>query len=252
MDERIIWIIKGRMEFSGSTGTADDSRQQRLLRDGAVKVELTREAMTIRWRLFAPNWASLYYLMEWLPGQQGPCRLEYFASGWFSEEYEDVLDAIRRIRALMDKSDVFLRSRVFIKPADRETSDIPGLLQDVLMKADAPPEHGVDCIEDPASHSFKVVRIGEKTLIARRWGMTRQAFPCIHGNDYDQRVSSIYPHVLKTGQAHYDHVYAAMRENDGRVCWVPYQRVVLPKLFGDGSRGVRVVSRIAPVDIQVI
>jgi len=33
---------------------------------------------------------------------------------------------------------------------------------------------------------------------------------------------------------------------------VPYQRVVLPRVFRDGSRGVRVVSQIAPVDIRVI
>ncbi len=252
MDSQTLWIIKGRMEFASASAAVDAAAEERLLNDGAVKVLLTRDDMTIRWKLFSPSWASLYYLLEWLPGQYGPCRLEYFAAGWFNETYEDILQAIGRIRTLMDKSDVFLRSRVFIKPADMERAQAPGLLQDVLMKGDAPSEYGVDCVEDPLTHAFKVARIGEKTPIAQRWGMTPVCFPCMNGNDYDQLVSSIYPQVLKTGQAHYDHVYAAMQENDGRVSWVPYQRVVLPRVFRDGSRGVRVVSKIAPVDIQVI
>ena len=252
MSIQSLWISRGRLEGLGGGSGPDDARTGRQLRDGSVQVMLSRSNITIRWHLFAPNWASLYYLLEWLPGQDGPCRLEYFAAGWFVEDYAEIGQVLERIRHLMDKSDIFLRSRVFIKPADMEKTKAPDLLQDVLTKGDAPAEYGVDCVEDPQTHAFKVSRIGERTPIAERWGMTPVSFPCMNGNDYDQLVSSIYPKVLKTGESHYDHVYAAMQENDGRVSWVPYQRIVLPKIFRDGSRGVRVVSKIAPVDIQVI
>ncbi len=252
MEQQSLWISRGRLEGVTSTAAQDGERVDRLLADGDVQVLLSNSSITIRWHLFAPNWSSLYYLLEWLPGQDGPCRLEYFAAGWFTEDYDEVARAMPRIRQLMDKSDVFLRSRVFIKPSDMNLGMAPSLLQDVLMKKRAPSEYGVDCVEDPETHTFKVARIGERTPIAQRWGMTPVCFPCMNGNDYDQLVSSIYPQVLKTGEAHYDHVYAAMQENDGRVSWVPYQRVVLPKVFRDGSKGVRVVSQIAPVDIRVI
>ncbi len=252
MDAQVMWISHGRLESISGAEDAWSEKADRLLGNGAVQIILTQTTLTIRWHLFAPNWSSLYYVLEWLPAQTGICRLEYFAAGWFYEDFPDVSQAVPRIRQLMDKSDVFLRSRVFIKPVDMNSTQVPGLLQDVLMKRDAPAEYGVDCVEDPETRSFRVIRIGERTPIAERWGMTPVCFPCMPGNDYDQLVSSIYPKVLQTGEAHYDHVYAAMQENDGKVSWVPYQRVVLPKIFRDGTRGVRVVSKIAPVDIQVI
>ncbi len=252
MDTQQLWIREGRLESINTTDARDLAVEDRLLGEGYVQIIVERDLITVRWHLFAPNWASLYYAMDWLAVQEGRCRLEYFAAGWFTEDFEDVLLALPRIRHLMDKSDIFLRSRVFIKQADLNKAHVPTLLQDVLMKGSAPDEYAVDCVEDPESHAFRVTHIGERTPIAERWGMTPVCFPCMNGNDYDQIVSSVYPHVLKTGQPHYDHVYAAMQENDGRVSWVPYQRVVLPMRFRDGRKGVRVVSRIAPVDIQVI
>jgi len=247
-----MWIHRGQLESISGFDVEDQEKIFRLVSDGYVQVLLSERDMIIRWHLFAPNWASLYYLLEWLPGQEGSCRLEYFAAGWFSEDHDDIPSAAMRIRQLMDKSDVFLRSRVFIKPVDIAATNAPGLLQDALIKRDAPAEYGVDCVPDPQSGSFKVARVGERTPIAERWGMTPVSFPCMPGNDYDHLVSSVYPHVLETGEPHYDHVYAAMQENDGRVSWVPYQRVVLPRKFRDGSHGVRVVSQIAPVDIKVL
>jgi len=252
MQTQSMWITGGRLESVSTGGETLDAKAERLLSDGAVQVVLLRNSTILRWHLFAPNWSSLYYVLEWMQGQQGPCRLEYFVAGWFEEDYPDVAAALERLRQLMDKSDVFLRSRVFIKPVDVEKAQIPSLLQDVLMKRDAPAEYGVDCVEDPQTHTFKVAHIGERTPIAERWGLTPVCFPCMPGNDYDQLVSSIYPRVVQTGEPQYDHVYAAMQENDGRVSWVPYQRVVLPMKFRDGRKGVRVVSKIAPVDIQII
>ena len=252
MDTQQLWIRQGRLESIQATHVRDPEVEDRLLGDGHVQLIVTRELVTVRWHLFAPNWASLYFVLDWLAPQEGPCRLEYFAAGWFTEDYDDVALALPRIRHLMDKSDIFLRSRVFIRPVDMNSAQAPGLLQDVLMKGSAPAEYGVDCVEDPETHAFRVTRIGERTPIAERWGMTPVCFPCMNGNDYDQLVSSVYPQVLRSGEPHYDHVYAAMQENDGRVSWVPYQRVVLPMKFRDGRRGVRVVSKIAPVAIQVI
>jgi hypothetical protein len=58
--------------------------------------------------------------------------------------------------------------------------------------------------------------------------------------------------VLKTGNAHYDHVYAAMTAADGNVVWIPYQRVVLPKRFAHGKRGVAIVTEQTKVDIALL
>ena len=62
-------------------------------------------------------------------------------------------------------------------------------------------------------------------------------------------MSRVYPQVSRTGQAHYDHIYAAMASANGDVVWVPYQRVVVPLHLGRSKKAVRVVTELAKVDI---
>ena len=100
-----------------------------------------------------------------------------------------------------------------------------------------------------AAYGSATVSLNQPT---RLWGVTPVSYPCINGGSYDQIVSEIYPSVIRTGLPHYDHVYAAMTSKDSAVKWIPYQRVILPKLFAEGQRGVTVVSEVCPVDINVV
>ena len=63
-------------------------------------------------------------------------------------------------------------------------------------------------------------------------------------------MSRIYPQVSRTGEPHYDHIYAAMATPNGEVVWFPYQRVVLPLREGRNKKGVRVITELAKVDIS--
>jgi hypothetical protein len=94
------------------------------------------------------------------------------------------------------------------------------------------------------------MRIGPGSPIAKLWGIFPVSYPCLMGNPYDRVVSEVYPRVVKTGEPHYGHVYAAMSLPDRQVRWMPYQRVVLPHRFPDGRMGVTVISEVSPVDIQ--
>jgi len=76
------------------------------------------------------------------------------------------------------------------------------------------------------------------------------SYPCLIGHSYDEAVSRAYPEVMRSGEPHYDHIYAAMASARGDVVWVPYQRVVLPLSGGRSRKGVRVVTELAEVDIS--
>ena len=46
--------------------------------------------------------------------------------------------------------------------------------------------------------------------IAKLWGLNPVSYPCLIGHSYDEAVSRAYPLVTRTGDPHYDHIYAAM------------------------------------------
>ncbi|TMJ42045.1 MAG: hypothetical protein E6G89_04800 [Alphaproteobacteria bacterium] len=79
-------------------------------RQGFVKIKNSPRATQIEWSVFAPNWASLYFTMEWLHTFPGPYTLRYYLSGWFEEKYNDVNAARNRIDIIIGKSDVRRRS----------------------------------------------------------------------------------------------------------------------------------------------
>ena len=124
------------------------------------------------------------------------------------------------------------------------------LLRQVLRERQADETCSVDCIFDPASQRYRVARIGVQSTIARLWGMSPVSFPCQTGHAYDIAVSRAYPGVARSGEPHYDHVYAAMTSARGDVVWVPYQRVILPLNHGRGRKAVRVVTELAKVEIE--
>ena len=147
----------------------------------------------IDWSVFAPNWASLYFAMEWLGT---PARPLYAAAIIFRagsrRNYNDANAARNRIDIIIGKSDIHLTRHTFVTEADPYRADIPDLLKNALSDGDVNPNFGVDCMLDENSGKFNVERVGQKSEIARLWGMNPGVIPCITGHSYDQVVSAAY------------------------------------------------------------
>lgn len=221
-----------------------------LHRRGHVKIIEDVNGTTIKWAMFTANWASLYFASEWIHSCPGPYHLYYHSAGWFHEKYESAVEAGERITQLVYKSDIHLSRTVYIYEANENRKDVPHLLKAALQHNEADEEHSIDCLYDASSRQFRVSRVGSKSTIAQLWGMSPVSYPCLTGHSYDQAVSRVYPEVSRTGDPHYDHIYAAMASPVGDVVWVPYQRVVLPLRHGRSRKGVRVVTELAKVDIS--
>jgi hypothetical protein len=249
---RTQWIHRGQPMLAPEPQPEDVRQEHELLeRQGFVKVVESSEGTTIAWSVFAPNWASLYYVMDWLGAASPPFILKYYLSGWFEETFPDATSARHRIQTIIGKSDIHLSRRTYVQTANPNRPDMPDILRESLGHG-APPDFSVDCIYDTASGKFNVERVGRKSEIARVWGLSPVSYPCISGHSYDQVVSAAYREVLTTGEPHYDHVCAAMMTPYADVLWYTYQRVILPSKFRGSKKGVVVVSKEAPVDIRVV
>ncbi len=258
-DEKVTWIYRGdildklpeELFWKESRGW-DGTEESLLQRKGLVKAVISPKGTEISWPLFAANWSSLFFAMEWLMTAPGPYTLKYFIVGWAEETYDDPLQAIERINQLVTKSDVHLTTRTFVKNGVPEKGYVPGLLKDALRDGTTKPEYSVDCVFDDVAGKFRVVRIGHRSEIARFWGMNPVSYPCQAGNSYDQIISQAYRDVIKSDAPHYDQVCAAMDTPERQTIWFGYQRVVLPQRFPTGDRGVSILSRQSDVDIRFV
>lgn len=251
MTAGVQWVAHGKitpLQHNGGEAIADE--RALLLREGYVKLEESDTGTIVKWAMFTANWASLFYVMEWIHGAAGPYQLQYYSAGWFNERYEHAWEASDRIHQLIYKSDVHLSQTVYIQDAHENRDDVPMLLQKALQNNEIDEEHSIDCMFDQSSQKFRVTRVGAESTIAKLWGMSPVSYPCLTGHSYDQAVSRVYPDVSRTGEPHYDHIYAAMASANGDVVWVPYQRVVLPLKLGRNKKAVRVVTELAKVDIS--
>ena len=245
------WIANGRIQPPPDLGGKPDVDERTLLhREGYVKIVESDTGTTVRWAMFSANWASLYFVMEWIHGAAGPFQLQYYSAGWFNERFDHPWEAAGRIHHLIHKSDVHLSQTVYIQDARENGGDVPMLLQKALHDNAVDEDHSIDCTYDAPSQKFRVARVGAQSTIAKLWGMNPVSYPCLTGHSYDQAVSRIYPEVSRTGEPHYDHIYAAMASANGDVVWVPYQRVVVPLKLGRNKKAVRVVTELAKVDIS--
>jgi len=251
MATSIHWVLDGRIAAPPAAPempTPDEERDL-LQRQGYVKIVENEQGTTLRWSMFSRNWAALYFAAEWLQGSFGPWHLQYYSAGWFNERHDEPRAAADRIHHLIHKSDVHLSQTVYIRKG-REGRGVPPLLQKALRDNAVGEEVSIDCAFDPSSRRFRVARVGPQSTIAKLWGLNPVSYPCLTGHAYDDAVSRAYPLVTRSGEPHYDHIYAAMASARGEVVWVPYQRVVVPLAAGRGRRGVRVVTELAEVDIS--
>ncbi len=253
MDKKVSWIVNGRLtQFLPAEINSGLSENELILRGGIIKLIETRDGVTALWSVFSANWASLYYLMEWVKVSTGPFTLKFFLSGWFNETVETSQEASDRISQIMAKSDVHIMSHTYVKEVSPERTRVPHILRDVLKDMVAPPDISIDCAPNEGSGQFVVERIGTGSTIARRWGMNPVSYPCLSGHSYAKLIEQAYEDVIRTEIPHYDHVLAAMTQPDSSIMWIPYQRVVLPHRFPDGRKGVSVVTEITDVDISIV
>lgn len=250
MVKGVHWVLNGRIisDFQETPAAALDERDL-LKRRGYVKITEEEQGTTIRWSMFCANWASLVFVSELIRGTYGPFHLQYYSAGWFNERHEQPSSAADRIDQLIQKSDVHLSQTVYIQKAGESRRDVPALLQKALRDNAIGEDFSIDCSFDPSSQKFRVERLGPQSTIAQLWGLNPVSYPCLTGHSYDHAVSRAYPEVTRTGEPHYDHIYAAMASARGDVVWVPYQRVVLPLQQGRNRKAVRVVTQLAKVDI---
>jgi hypothetical protein len=252
MDGQTFWIVGGRkLPDSNQEVFPDETEAARLNHDGAVKVTFGPRGTEVKWSVFSPCFASLFYVIEWLPTTNMPVVLQFYLSGWFEEVCQTAGEAIDRIEQVISKSELHLTKRAFVEEFDPAGMSLPPVLEKTWHDHAAEPDSSIDCVYDEKSRKFNVERIGVKSTIAKFYGMSPVSYAAKSGNTYDEIVSMAYTDVLRTGKPRYDHVLAAMRFPDNTIYWVPYQRIVIPKEISNLMR-VSVVAEISNVAIKLI
>lgn len=218
---------------------------------GMVRVSSDASGTTIQWNMGCPNWASLMFAAKLMSACAAPYALRYFNAGWFKEFLTDAETCAERIDSLIFKSDVRFSDRAFTKIVEPNPHLIPASLKHALETGDAPDHESVICVVEPEREHCHVEHVGKNSLIARIWGVSPNSYPCLHGHSYDRAVTPEYFRVVETGRPHYDHVLASMIRPNGELHWTAYHRVIMPD-FKEGRKRVRIVSELAPVDIQLL
>jgi hypothetical protein len=247
------WIERGQLVPEPAFGGTSPSETVSRHRSGAVRVTTGPLGTEIRWAVFAPNFASLYFAMEWMESAKAPFILRYFLSGWFEDVFDTPGEAIARIEQVLAKSDLHFSSRAFVKELKPDIGHLPPLLRDSFADhGEGEADYAVDCVYEETLGRFRVERVGAKSAIAQFYGQSTVPYPCINGGVYDDAVSAAYASVVRSGELRYDHVLAAMVAPDSTVLWIPYQRVIVPRKDCSGRPGVSVIAEVAKVDIQII
>ncbi len=247
------WIVEGRrLPDSPEESVLDDIETERFSNDGAVRVTTGSSGTEIKWSVFSPCFASLFYTIQWLPAAELPIVLRFYLSGWFEETCYTAEQAVNRIEQVIAKSELHLTKRTYVEEFNPKNMNMPAILQRAWQEHSVSPEISIDCVYEEQSRKFRVDRIGSETSIAKFYGMSPVSYACKSGNSYDEIVSEAYIQVLRTGKPRYDHVLAAFRMPDNSVNWVPYQRLVMPRHSSGEIQIVTVVAEISKVEICVI
>jgi hypothetical protein len=252
MAEVKMWIRDGEFATRPIKNNGSDYQDKTLLdRFAMVRIKTGALGTEVQWNMSCPNWTSLMLAAKLMSACAGPFSLHYFNAGWFTETLDTSLEAADRIDELIYKSDVHLNERAYTAPAPTDAAKMPAFLRNALISGQAPDERSVLCALEPERETSNVIHIGKDTLIARIWGLSPNSYPCLSGHSFDRIVTPKYFNVAKTGRPHYDHVLASMVRPNGELHWLSYHRVILPEI-GREKNMVRVVSEVAPVDIQLL
>jgi hypothetical protein len=252
MNTVTMWIRDGAFASRPKKANGTEYHEKTLFDKYAmVKVMSDTTGTEVQWNMSCPNWTSLMLVAKLMATCVGPFKLKYFKSGWFTEIVVTSQAAADRIDELIYKSDVHLNERAYTSPANFENQKMPESLRQVLIAGTASDDRSVLCAVEPDREISNVVHIGKDTLIAQIWGLSPNSYPCLSGHSFDRVVTPKYFNVVQTGRPHYDHVLASMVRPDGELHWLSYHRVILPELRAP-QKMVRIVSEMAPVDIQLL
>ena len=247
-----MWIRDGEFVSRPLKENGTDYQDKTLIDQlGMVRIESGAEGTEVKWNMSCPNWGSLMLAAGVLAACVGPFCLRYFNSGWFVENLSNADEASLRIERLIFKSDVRLSDRAYTAVVIPDLSVVPNQLKEALRSGSAPEQISVVCTVEPERETCQVDHVGNDSLIARIWGVSPNSYPCLHGHSYDRAVTPEYFKVVTTGKPHYDHVLASMVRPNGEQHWIGYHRVILPELSA-GRKRVRVISELAPVQIQLL
>jgi hypothetical protein len=247
------WVCEGRIvpRQSDEHGVVCTDRillQQR----NHVKIEIDRSAITIHWYMSSANWASLFFISNWINSFEGPFKLVFFNAGWFEESYATASRASQRIDQLIAKSDVRLSSRVFTRDFLGSSSPVAMELVELLKEGRPDENKAVICEVNSDHGTVEVQHIGKESVLAGIWGEARMSYPCQTGHSYDKIVSKAYHRALAENRPIYDQVLASMVKPNGNVHWISYQRIIFPRQHKFAkSNHVTVNCALAPVDIPV-
>jgi len=249
-----LWIDKGTFCQRPTRPDGGVISDRKLLHDySLVKLETGSNGTHVSWVMFGANWASLYFLREFIVTCVAPITLHYFNAGWFEETIDSSVDAASRIDTLILKSDVRFSERVYLKALRPSVGEIPEDLRSIIEAGEIPDGQSIVCAVDPALGTSKVEHIGEETLLGKVWGRAPISYPALSGHSYDRIVSQPYFDVLKSGRMHYDQVLASMIMPNGEQKWFGYHRVIVPDVSpAHGAARVKVACALAPVEIKLL
>jgi hypothetical protein len=248
------WIESGRLVARPTDENGGRIADRTLLQaHELVKVDASESGTDITWWMFSANWASLFMVREWMSTLSPPYRLNFFNLGWFNEEYDNLIEAQRRLDHLITKSDIRFSARVFTQDFDPEYDRLLPELQGAMEAGEVSVEKAVVCAIDSELERTLVAHVGSNSALASVWGVSPVTYPCLTGHSYDRIVSRPYFEVIRTGRAHHDHVLAAMTQPDGDVKWLGYQRLIVPrKETVNGLPTVNILCQFGPVDISIL
>jgi hypothetical protein len=246
------WVQEGNLEplLPEQFHAAADEEEK--WRKGGVRVTTGDLGTEIKWVVKAPCAASLCKVIKSLSSANAPFILRFLALGWFEEVYREYSAVIKRLEHVLANANHHVTSHVFIRESRAESLTMPEAVKDAVRHNLIAEEFAVDCVYDENRHTFRVNRVGPKSTIARVWGPCTTSPPCESEGSYGDPVNATYDDVLRTNKPRFDHVLAALLLPDNTLHWVPYHRVVFPRLPRNGSRSVAVISQIARVDIRVL
>ncbi len=218
----------------------------------AVRLYAGDMGTEVRWHVHAPNIASLIHVGEILHECSPPFFLRFNAGGWFEEHFTELQPARNRIDDLIIRGDRYLPGRIFVREEAADPEAMPALLQDVWLSRVPAEDYAIECGYEPAQEQFVVRNVGPKSAIARIWGTQPTSWPCQSLGSYNQTTNASYERAVAEKRPLYEHVLAMFRFPDSVQRWVPYHRLILPRLENTHDHAVSVVSACAEVGFKVL
>ena len=219
---------------------------------GQVRLTTGDLGTEIKWHVQSPCHASLYAAIEWLATAKTPFVLRFYVSGWFEEFHKTYGEVMRRLEDIVARGDRHFTTRTLVQQFELDEKPLPALITECLNRPSSALDYAVECAYEESTEQFAVQKIGPKSVINQVWGPFPSSFPCLPTSQYGRVVSKAYQEVSDTGKPRYDHVLAAMRMPDNVLFWVPYHRLVLPKIAKSQKPSVLVISELSKVDIKLI